>query len=199
MIFFCADFGSGGELTLEEIIKIAIGVAQGMEHMHNLRIAHCDLKPDNIMLTQDDEVKLIDFGAATKFNKEGDIGTPGYFLEGKKETKEKACAERDIYSYGTILLQLLRGDADVITQKGKSVSYQEHALSVDDNKLARPGLLLTEGNKTEDKKTKREKKVMNLVQLTKRCINKDLRSRPKDYSRCSSGNGVGLWRPAKSV
>ncbi len=53
-----------GPLSLEEAIDIAMQVAKGLARAHEEKIVHRDIKPANIMITNRDEVKIVDFGLA---------------------------------------------------------------------------------------------------------------------------------------
>jgi serine/threonine protein kinase len=58
-----ADRLRRGPLSLEEMLRIAIDVCEGLEKAHRSGVVHRDLKPSNIMLTKDG-AKLMDFGLA---------------------------------------------------------------------------------------------------------------------------------------
>lgn len=45
-----------------------VQILQGLEFLHNRRILHLDLKPDNIMVTHLNVIKIVDFGSAQDFN-----------------------------------------------------------------------------------------------------------------------------------
>ena len=57
-----------GHLGVKETIGIAIQVAQGLAAAHDQHIVHRDIKPQNIMITNDDMVKVADFGIAALEN-----------------------------------------------------------------------------------------------------------------------------------
>ena len=56
---------SKGPLKLEEAVRIALQVAQGLAKSHDLGIVHRDIKPSNILITEDGTAKILDFGVAT--------------------------------------------------------------------------------------------------------------------------------------
>src|ERR1700689_4698911 len=55
---------AGGSLPIRKVIEIAAQVAEGLAKAHEAGIAHRDLKPDNLMFSQDGFVKILDFGLA---------------------------------------------------------------------------------------------------------------------------------------
>ena len=61
---------AAGALPIRKIIEIAAQVAEGLAKAHEAAIAHRDLKPDNLMITSDGFVKILDFGLAK-------VATPG--------------------------------------------------------------------------------------------------------------------------
>ncbi len=100
-------------LPLEETLDIGILLCEVLDYLHRQGIIFRDLKPSNIMLTQDGHLFLIDFGIARQYKagKSRDtipFGSPGYAAPeqyGKAQTTVRA----DIYSLGAILHQLITG------------------------------------------------------------------------------------------
>lgn len=52
----------------DDIVGFIVQILQGIEYLHNGRILHLDIKPDNIMVTNRNGIKIIDFGSAQRFN-----------------------------------------------------------------------------------------------------------------------------------
>jgi serine/threonine protein kinase len=105
--------------------RIAIRVAEAIEHAHERGVLHCDLKPQNILVEVDDTprgangpaVKLIDFGLAKlwrddfKITHPGDIlGSPAYMApEQASGGGNEPTHAIDIYGIGSVLYELLTG------------------------------------------------------------------------------------------
>ena len=103
-----------GPLSPGKTVFIAKQVCQGLAEAHKSGIIHCDLKPQNIMIDGEGNVRIVDFGVARSHKATGMtesgfmIGTPEYMsieqVEGKKVDQSS-----DIYSLGVILYEMLTG------------------------------------------------------------------------------------------
>jgi eukaryotic-like serine/threonine-protein kinase len=107
-------------LTTNEALKILIKVAEIIKELHKRGLEHRDIKPGNIMLTQYDEVILLDFGLAKAVENELNIcvtahgelfGTPAYMSpeQGGKENKLYRAGCSDVYALGVLAFELLTG------------------------------------------------------------------------------------------
>ncbi len=104
-----------GKLSEEETIKFALGVASALEYArkHGL-IAHRDIKPQNIMITTDGTVKVMDFGIAKTTGKEGltingtILGTP-FYISPEQAKGQPPDIRSDLYSLGVTMYQALTG------------------------------------------------------------------------------------------
>lgn len=97
-------------LPIPKLIDVFGQVASGLASLHHLRLVHCDLKPSNIMLCSDGQVKLIDYGQTCKNGtvKERVQGTPDFIAP--EQVRLKAVEARtDIFNYGATLYWALTG------------------------------------------------------------------------------------------
>lgn len=120
-------FGAGPVLEWQERMEIAIGAARGLAYLHfdcSQKIIHCDIKPENILLHDGGSVKISDFGLAKLISPEQSgffttmRGTRGY-LAPEWLTNSSISDRTDVYSYGMVLLELIRG------RKNKSVGSSD--------------------------------------------------------------------------
>src|SRR5687768_255757 len=117
---------AGTTLGQRRAIEYALQIAQGLAAAHEKGIVHRDLKPDNIFITKDARVKILDFGVAKLTQPDRDqsqtniptrrvdthpgvvIGTAGYMSP--KQVRGKGVDHRsDIFSFGAILYEMLSG------------------------------------------------------------------------------------------
>src|SRR6266446_2887257 len=116
-----------GPLPIEQVLKIGIEIADGLDKAHRQGIVHRDLKPGNIMLTKSG-AKLMDFGlakpAAAAFIASASVGTPTlsnrltvegtivgtfqYMAPEQLEGKD-ADARSDIFAFGVLLYEMATG------------------------------------------------------------------------------------------
>lgn len=103
-----------GQLSIEESLDIAIKIAEALSHAHENHIVHRDIKPHNILVTEDGVVKVTDFGIAraattsTVTNTSNVIGSVHYFSPEQARggyTDEKS----DIYSLGVVMYEMITG------------------------------------------------------------------------------------------
>ena len=102
-------------LSIKKTIDIILQTSYALLHLHSHAVIHRDLKPENILITENGNVKLIDFGVALLVtnNKTEEpqtlIGTPGYISPEQKKNSLMATYSSDIYSLGVIAYELLVG------------------------------------------------------------------------------------------
>ncbi len=103
-----------GPLEIDEVLEIAIHVAEGLREAHAQGIIHRDIKSANIMITSDGLVKILDFGLAKLLNQanpthdSATVGTAAY-MSPEQINGEPVDHRTDIWSFGVVLYQMLTG------------------------------------------------------------------------------------------
>lgn len=122
------DKTSANSFTLKQMKHIAREAAIGLNYIHGQGYLHRDIKPDNILLKSNGEVKVGDFGFVTdqlQFGFATPYGTPAYWAP--EVRREKACTDlSDVYALGMTLLNLVSGD-HWFFRKGRGQIFREDA------------------------------------------------------------------------
>jgi serine/threonine protein kinase len=103
-------------LSMRRALEIILQVAYALLHLHSHGVVHRDLKPENILITEEGEIKVIDFGIAQLHEEKAKrvdaarfLGTPNYMSPEQKEDPSSVTFASDIYSLGIILYELILG------------------------------------------------------------------------------------------
>ncbi|XP_076920888.1 uncharacterized protein LOC143582141 [Bidens hawaiensis] len=116
------DSNKRSRLTWEQRLKICLGAAKGLQHLHlgngdGNKLIHRDVKSNNILLDENTEAKICDFGMsrsaptnqATDTGLHIGIGGTEYYIDPIYRETWKLRAESDVYSFGVVLFELLTG------------------------------------------------------------------------------------------
>lgn len=121
----------GTAVPIDEAVEIASGILSALSYAHNARLVHRDIKPGNVMLTNDGKVKVMDFGIAraltdsqaTMTQTNAVVGTAQY-LSPEQARGEAVDARSDLYSVGVLLFELLTGQPPFRGDSAVAVAYQ---------------------------------------------------------------------------
>jgi serine/threonine protein kinase len=123
------ELRGGGGLPLDDLLRIAVTVAEGVCAAHARHIVHRDLKPGNVMLTTDGRAKILDFGLAKplaptdaddaavsmvetisqELSREGlVVGTAAYMSPEQAQGK-RLDSRSDVFSFGIMLYEMVAG------------------------------------------------------------------------------------------
>ncbi|KAJ1262467.1 hypothetical protein BS78_09G110000 [Paspalum vaginatum] len=177
-------------LDWKERFNIALGVAKGLAYLHHEClewVIHCDVKPENILLDQNFEPKITDFGLAKLLNRGGSTqnvshvrGTQGYiapeWVSGLPIT-----AKVDVYSYGVVLLELLSGTrlSELVEGSGDVHNMHWKAVRMLADRLEREDQLWIDGFvdlKLNDSLNYMQAR--SLIKLAVSCLEEDRSKRP---------------------
>jgi len=100
-------------LRIDDVVEIIFKCAKALHYAHSRGVVHRDVKPGNIMLTLDNDVRIIDFGIALVSDSdvsriEGIAGSPSYMSPEQVQSAE-ITSRSDIYSLGVVMYELLTG------------------------------------------------------------------------------------------
>ncbi|MEP6478629.1 MAG: Stk1 family PASTA domain-containing Ser/Thr kinase [Rhodoglobus sp.] len=125
------DIIDEGPVAPSEAARIIEQVLTALEYSHRAGVVHRDIKPGNIMITPNGQVKVMDFGiaraisdsSATVAETSAILGTAQYFSP-EQARGETVDARSDLYSTGIVLFELLTGRAPFTGENPVAVAYQ---------------------------------------------------------------------------
>jgi TolB-like protein/tetratricopeptide (TPR) repeat protein len=99
-----------GLIPVQEAVHVATEVARGLAHAHGEGVVHRDLKPSNVFVTNNGQVKILDFGLAHAFGRRRvSGGTPAYMAPEQWEDDPED-ERTDVFALGVLLYRMLSGD-----------------------------------------------------------------------------------------
>ena len=134
------------QLPVDEAVRIAREAAQALEYAHQHGVVHRDIKPENLLLPQDGNTLVADFGIARTLAAGGErltetglaIGTPAYMSPEQASGEHDVGARSDIYSLGAVLYEMLSGEAPLTGPTPQAVIAKRFAGEVPSVRRTRP-------------------------------------------------------------
>jgi len=118
-----------GRLSVGRALDLAIQVCYGAGHAHKAGVIHCDIKPQNVLVTEDGVAKVTDFGIARALSASGLTesetvwGSPLYFSP-EQAAGEPPSPASDVYSIGVILYEMLAGAPPFQAEKSAALALK---------------------------------------------------------------------------
>src|SRR5581483_9297609 len=109
-----------GRLPVRRALELALAVADGLAFAHDHGLVHRDVKPQNVLLSRDGDVKVTDFGIARSLHVEhgvtqtGTVLGTGDYLAPEQASGKSVSPATDVYSLGVVLWELLAGDVPFV-------------------------------------------------------------------------------------
>ena len=129
-----------GQLGAGQAVPIAKQICEGLVEAHRLGVVHRDLKPQNVMVDENGNARIMDFGIARSLEAKGItgpgvmIGTPEYMSPEQVEGKE-VDPRSDIYSLGVILYEMVTGRVPFEGDSPLSIAVKHKTESPPDPKV----------------------------------------------------------------
>lgn len=161
------------ERDIKDKISIWKSVALCIKILHNSKVAHRDIKPDNVIIRPSGEPCLIDFGIAKSYasktvTRVGDpVGTPFYISPEQFYNASNVDWRTDIFALGKLLYFLLTEDDSIEQEEEKSISYKKIP------KMFRSIISKSIAHDREDRHQTVKEMIEDLSQIEKRYFEKE--------------------------
>ena len=105
-----------GPLPVRQALELVLAVADGLAFAHEQGLVHRDVKPQNVLLSREGEIKVTDFGIARSLHVDhgmtqtGTVLGTGEYLAPEQASGKPVSPATDVYSLGVVLWELLAGD-----------------------------------------------------------------------------------------
>src|SRR6476469_4311790 len=132
-----------GTLPPRQVSRIGAGVARALAAAHARGLVHRDIKPGNVLIGTDGQVKVVDFGIARAIA-EAQVTLPGttlgsvHYFSPEQARGEPATAASDIYSLGIVLFEMLTGSRPWEGDSAASVALARLSGPIPDPMTVRP-------------------------------------------------------------
>ena len=132
-------------LPVEQAISIGAQILAGLEYAHRSGLIHRDIKPQNVLITNDGVVKVTDFGIAKSVSDLGlteagqALGTAHYFSP-EQAKGERVVPQSDIYAVGVTLYEMLTGRLPFESDNAVGLAYKHISEPPPSVRLLNPGV-----------------------------------------------------------
>ena len=119
-----------GRLPVRRALALGLAVADGLSFAHDHGLVHRDVKPQNVLLSREGEVKVTDFGIARSLHMEhgvtqtGTVLGTGEYLAPEQASGKPVSAATEVYSLGVVLWELLAGDVPFVGENFVAVALR---------------------------------------------------------------------------
>jgi serine/threonine-protein kinase len=119
-----------GRLPVRRALELALAIADGLSFAHQRGLVHRDVKPQNVLLNKDGDVKVTDFGIARSLHVEhgvtqtGTVMGTGEYLAPEQASGKPVSPATDVYSLGIVLWELLAGDVPFVGENFVAIALR---------------------------------------------------------------------------
>jgi TolB-like protein/Tfp pilus assembly protein PilF/predicted Ser/Thr protein kinase len=135
------------QLPIDQALQIAREAARALDYAHQHGVIHRDVKPENILLTEDGSTLVADFGIARALaGEEGltqtgiAIGTPAYMSPEQALADKSTDARTDVYALGAVLYEMLAGEQPYTGATAQAVILKRFTEPVPSVRTTRPNV-----------------------------------------------------------
>ena len=119
----------GGPLLPERAVEIAMSICPALEAAHAYGIVHRDIKPHNVIVTYDNQIKVMDFGIArvaggSAMTQTGTIMGTAQYISPEQAQGRPADPRSDLYSLGVVIYEMLTGKVPFDGENPVSIAYK---------------------------------------------------------------------------